>query len=97
MPVESAAMGSKHFPASGGGKIADRRTQLKRLSRQSPRDQETERAFIEAGHATIRAELSSDPITSSDCAYGIVRLIGGGLPDHFHHRLKETQRRLLLT
>ena len=68
VPVESAAMGSKHFPASGGGKIADRRTQLKRLSRQSPRDQETERAFIEVGHATIRAELSSDPITSSDCA-----------------------------
>ena len=49
-------MGSKRSPAPGGGKIADRRAQFKRLSRQSPRDEEAERAFIEGKMEMVRTD-----------------------------------------
>jgi hypothetical protein len=49
-------MGSKRPPAPGGGKIADRRAEFERLSRQSPRDEEAERAFIEGKMEMVRTD-----------------------------------------
>src|SRR5262245_17243129 len=47
-------MGSKRPSPPGGGKIADRRAKFERLSRQSPRDEEAERAFIEGKMEMVR-------------------------------------------
>ena len=49
-------MGSKRPPSPGGGKIADRRAEFERLSRQSPRDEEAERAFIEGKMEMVRTD-----------------------------------------
>ena len=49
-------MGSKRPPPPGGGKIADRRTKFERLSRQSPRDEEAERAFIASKMEMVRTD-----------------------------------------
>jgi hypothetical protein len=51
-------MGSKRPTPPGGGKIADRRAKFERLSRQSPRDEEAERAFIEGKLETVRTDPS---------------------------------------
>jgi hypothetical protein len=63
-------MGSKRPPAPGGGKIADRRAQFKRLSRQSPRDEEAERAFIEGKMEMVRTDPKSDEGGEAERARG---------------------------
>ena len=49
-------MASKRPPPPGGGKIADRRAEFERLSRQSPRDEAAERAFIEGKLEMVRTD-----------------------------------------
>jgi hypothetical protein len=49
-------MRSKGPPAPDGGEIADRRKAFERLSRESGRDKEAERAFIEGKLAMVRSD-----------------------------------------
>jgi hypothetical protein len=49
-------MRRKRPPPPHGGKIADRRAEFERLSRQSGRDEEAERAFIESKINMIRTD-----------------------------------------
>lgn len=47
---------SKEPPPPPGGKIADRRAKFRRLTRQSGRDVEAERAFIESKMQMVRGD-----------------------------------------
>jgi hypothetical protein len=49
-------MRRKRPPAPDGGKIGDRRAQFERLTRQSGRDEEAERAFIESKKELVRSD-----------------------------------------
>ena len=46
----------KEPPPPGGGEIADRRAEFERLTRQSERDEEAERAFIESKMRMVRSD-----------------------------------------
>jgi len=49
-------MDSQQPPAPGGGDITDRREEFERLSRETPRNPEAERAFIEAKLDLVRTD-----------------------------------------
>lgn len=49
-------MPSKRPPPPDGGRIADRRAEFERLTRQSPRDKDAERAFIESKMDMVRTD-----------------------------------------
>jgi hypothetical protein len=51
-------MGTKGPPAPDGGEIADRRKLFERLSRESGRDEDAERAFIENKMDMVRTDPS---------------------------------------
>jgi hypothetical protein len=49
-------MSTKGPPPPDGGGIVDRRKEFERLSRESPRDEEAERAFIESKMSMVRTD-----------------------------------------
>jgi hypothetical protein len=49
-------MDSQRPPAPDGGDITDRREEFERLSRETPRNPEAERAFIEAKIDLVRSD-----------------------------------------
>jgi len=49
-------MDSQRPPAPDGGDITDRREEFERLSRETPRNPEAERAFIEAKIDLVRTD-----------------------------------------
>ena len=49
-------MDSQRPPAPDGGDITDRREEFERLSRETPRNPEAERAFIEAKLDLVRTD-----------------------------------------
>jgi len=55
-------MGTKGPPPPDGGDIVDRRKEFERLTRESGRDEDAERAFVESKMAMVR----SDPNLSDE-------------------------------
>ena len=49
-------MSRKRPPPPHGGKINDRRAEFERITRQSPRDSQAERAFIESKMRMVRRD-----------------------------------------
>jgi len=67
-------------PPPDGGPIADRRAEFERISRQSPRDPEAERAFIESKMEMVRTDPSLTPAQKERALEELERTLRPGPP-----------------
>ena len=56
MTTKRAPSGTRRPPPPDGGAVADRRAEFARLTRQSPRDEAAERAFIESKIEVVKGD-----------------------------------------